>query len=85
MKFQPSWISDDLSDQEKQELVNLTRASTFADIMDKWRVFWEETLESQREREMMRKLLRNQFQDDPKDELVRINKMARALKGDLEK
>ena len=86
-KPKPAWLPDDVSPEEAAALAEWSRGATFAQIMDKWREFWNETLESRREREMMRKLLKQQFSNkqSKEGELDRIDKMARALRGNLKK
>lgn len=82
-----AWIPDDASEEEIKALENWVKPATFADIMDKWRVFWGETLENKEEREMMSKLLKQQFsnKENREGELERVDKMARALRGNLQK
>lgn len=86
-KIKPAWVPDDWSDEKYARVKEQLKPTTFSEIMDKWRVFWNETLESERERNMMRRLLSQEFKEkaDTEEELEKINNLARALKGDLEK
>ena len=86
-KSKPAWVPDNATEEEARALEEWATGATFAQIMDKWREFWNETLEDSREREMMRKLLKQQFsnKESREGELERIDKMARALRGNLRK
>ena len=86
-KPKPAWVPDNATEEEAAALEEWSKGATFAQIMDKWREFWNETLEDSREREMMRKLLKQQFsnKESREGELERIDKMARALRGNLRK
>lgn len=80
---------NDLTDEERYERMTTTR--TYADILDVWRDFWKNALDTPRERTMMKNLLKQELCDKCdkertyEEELERMNRLAKALKGNLDK
>ena len=60
----------------------------FAEIWEVWKVFYNETLQTNNERDIMRDILTDKLCSCDKDfdkELERMNKLAKATKGNLHK
>lgn len=80
---------NDLTDEERYERMTTTR--TYADILDVWRDFWKNALDTPHERTMMKKLLKQELcnkcdkERTYEEELERMNRLAKALKGNLDK
>lgn len=80
---------NDLTDEERYERMTTTR--TYADILDVWRDFWKNALDTPQERTMMKNLLTKQLcgkcdqERTYEEELERMNRLAKALKGNLDK
>ena len=80
---------NDMPDQEGYK--HMTKINTYADILDLWKEFYQNALKSEDERRMMKNLLKQEICDDcDKDrtydeELARMNRLAKALKGNLDK
>tara|TARA_R110001599_G_scaffold320294_1_gene530522 strand:- start:272 stop:502 length:231 start_codon:yes stop_codon:yes gene_type:complete len=66
-----------------------TRQKTYAEILDVWREFYTQGLIDERERKMLKKLLRKDLcscnEPTEEEELERINRLANSLKGTLDK
>ena len=69
----------------------MTTTRTYADILDVWRDFWKNGLDTPDERKMMKKLLKQELcnkcdkERTYEEELERMNRLAKALKGNLDK
>lgn len=80
---------NDLSEEERWE--RLTTSHTYADILDLWREFYHNALATEQERTMLKRLLKQELCNDCdkdrtyEEELERMNKLAKALKGNLDK
>ena len=85
-KYKPAY-----DDTQEEALERATKESTYTTVMDAWREFYTKGLISDREREMAKKLLTNKFckpcneESTYEDELRRMNDLAKALKGNLDK
>lgn len=79
---------NDLPPDERWD--RLTTTKTYADILDVWRNFYHNAL-LKHEREMLKTLLKQELCGECnkhrtyEEELERMNKLAKALKGDLDK
>ena len=78
-------------DTQQEALERATKESTYTTVMDAWREFYTKGLINDKEREMAKKLLTNKLckpcneESTYEDELRRMNDLAKALKGNLDK
>lgn len=80
---------NDLTEEERWE--KMTKTNTYADILDLWRDFYYNALTTDHERKMLKRLIKQDLcsncnkERTYEEELERMNKLAKALKGDLDK
>tara|TARA_R110001606_G_C15377481_1_gene650084 strand:- start:2547 stop:2816 length:270 start_codon:yes stop_codon:yes gene_type:complete len=78
-------------DTEEESLTRATKETTWASVMDAWREFYNTGLINDDERKMVKKLLSKKLcnpcdsNKTDQEELERMNDLARALKGNLNK
>jgi len=78
-------------DTQQEALARATKETTWASVMDAWREFYNKGLINDDERKMVKKLLSNKLckpcdsKMTHEEELERMNDLARALKGNLNK
>lgn len=77
---------NDMPDDERN--ARLTTTKTYAEILDIWRDFYHNALLTSQERDMMKRLLKQELCSCDKsydEEIARMNRLAKALKGNLDK
>jgi hypothetical protein len=80
---------NDLPPEERWD--RMTKVNTYADILDLWREFYHNALTTAHEREMIRTLLKQELcgscdkEKSEEEQLQKMNRLAKALKGNLEK
>lgn len=85
-KYKPAYY-----DTEEESIARATKETTWTSVMDAWREFYNKGLINDDERKMVKKLLSkklcNPCEDNKTDEeeLERMNDLAKALKGNLNK
>ena len=78
-------------DTQQEALERATKESTYSTVMDAWREFYNTGLINDDERKMVKKLLSKKLcnpcdsNKTDQEELERMNDLARALKGNLNK
>lgn len=78
-------------DNQEESLARATKETTWASVMDAWREFYNSGLINDDERKMVKKLLSNKLctpcdtNKTEREELERMNDLAKALKGNLDK
>ena len=78
-------------DTEEESLTRATKETTWASVMHAWREFYNTGLINDDERKMVKKLLSKKLcnpcdsNKTDQEELERMNDLARALKGNLNK
>jgi len=78
-------------DTEEEALLRATKETTYTMVMDAWREFYRIGLVNDTERKMLDRLIKNKYcedcedKDTYEDELKRMNDLAKALKGNLDK
>jgi len=84
----PAWIEQ--SDEKTRFSIEtqFVEEETYASVLEKWKRFYTESLETQAERDKATDLLKHKLCncDNSIDrELERMNRLAKAIKGDLDK
>ena len=76
-------------EMDEEMLKRVLRPKTYAEILDAWREFYTKGLIDEEERRLLKNLLRKELCDcgepSEEEELKRINQLANALKGTLDK